>query len=204
MIKIIIAEDHAIVRSGLAALLETESGMSVVAQAGDGERAVALAEELKPDIAIVDIQMPRMDGVAATEAISRVSPETKVVVLTTFNTSNTLSAALSAGARGAFLKTVPEAVLISAIRTIAAGGTVVHEDVRRLIESDPPIPKLTERQLEILEVMTRGFTNQDIARRFGISVNGVNQHILGILTKLGAANRTEAVAIAIRKHLLKI
>lgn len=204
MLKVIIADDHAIIRSGLTNLLETESDITVVGQAGDGEEAVSLAAKFKPDIAVVDIQMPRMDGVSATSGILRVSPGTKVVILTTFNTSNTLSAALSAGARGAFLKTVPETELISAVRRIAAGETVVHDDVRRLIESDPPLPTLTKRQLEILEVMTQGFTNQDIARRFGISVNGVNQHILGILTKLGAANRTEAVAIAIRKHLLKI
>ena len=203
-IDIIIADDHAIIRSGLATLLETESDLRVVGQASDGAEAVALAAELKPDVAILDLQMPRMDGVSATAGVLRASPETKVVVLTTFNTSDTLSDAIAAGASGAFLKTVAETDLIDAIRRVAAGEKVVHPDVEKLIMSDPPAPKLTERQLLILEAMTHGLTNQDMARQFGISVSAVNQHILGILAKLGAANRTEAAAIAIRKHLLKL
>ena len=139
-IDIIIADDHAIIRSGLATLLETESDLRVIGQASDGAEAVALAAELKPDVAILDLQMPRMDGVSATAGVLRASPGTKVVVLTTFNTSDTLSDALAAGASGAFLKTVAENDLIDAIRRVAAGEKVVHPDVEKLIMSDPPAP----------------------------------------------------------------
>ena len=202
-ISVLIADDHAIVRHGLCALLGTERGIEVVGEAKDGNEAVARTKQLAPDVVIMDIVMPRKDGVEATEEIRAAVPSAKIVVLTSFGTSDKISRAIEAGATGALMKTAEDRELLSAIRTVASGGRVISPAVRKLISTDPPAPELTPRQLEILQAMARGLTNKDIARMFSIRTDGVNEHVLAILAKLGAANRTEAVAIALRKHLLK-
>lgn len=201
-IRVLIADDHAIVRHGLCALLGTERGIEVVGEAKDGNEAVARTKQLAPDVVIMDIVMPRKDGVEATVEIRAAVPSTKIVVLTSFGTSDKISRAIEAGATGALMKTAEDRELLSAIRTVANGGRVISPAVRKLISTDPPAPELTPRQLEILQAMARGLTNKDIAKMFGIRTDGVNEHVLAILAKLGAANRTEAVAIALRKQLI--
>ena len=202
-IRVLIADDHAIVRHGLCALLGTERGIEVVGEAKDGNEAVARTKQLAPDVVIMDIVMPRKDGVEATEEIRAAVPSAKIVVLTSFGTSDKISRAIEAGATGALMKTAEDRELLSAIRTVASGGRVISPAVRKLISTDPPAPELTPRQLEILQAMARGLTNKDIAKMFSIRTDGVNEHVLAILAKLGAANRTEAVAIALRKNLVK-
>ncbi|MBR3776974.1 MAG: response regulator transcription factor [Kiritimatiellae bacterium] len=203
-IRVLIADDHAIVRHGLCALLGTERGIEVVGEAKDGNEAVARTKQLAPDVVIMDIVMPRKDGVEATVEIRAAVPSAKIVVLTSFGTSDKISRAIEAGATGALMKTAEDRELLSAIRTVANGGRVISPAVRKLISTDPPAPELTPRQLEILQAMARGLTNKDIAKMFGIRTDGVNEHVLAILAKLGAANRTEAVAIALRKQLIRI
>ena len=203
-IRVLIADDHAIVRHGLCALLGTERGIEVVGEAKDGNEAVARTKQLAPDVVIMDIVMPRKDGVEATEEIRAAAPSAKIVVLTSFGTSDKISRAIEAGATGALMKTAEDRELLSAIRTVASGGRVISPAVRKLISTDPPAPELTPRQLEILQAMARGLTNKDIAKMFGIRTDGVNEHVLAILAKLGAANRTEAVATAIRKQLIRL
>ena len=202
-IRVLIADDHAIVRHGLCALLGTERGIEVVGEAKDGNEAVARTKQLAPDVVIMDIVMPRKDGVEATEEIRAAVPSAKIVVLTSFGTSDKISRAIEAGATGALMKTAEDRELLSAIRTVASGGRVISSAVRKLISTDPPAPELTPRQLEILQAMARGLTNKDIAKMFSIRTDGVNEHVLAILAKLGAANRTEAVATAIRKQLIR-
>ena len=202
-IRVLIADDHAIVRHGLCALLGTERGIEVVGEAKDGNEAVARTKQLAPDVVIMDIVMPRKDGVEATAEIRAAVPSAKIVVLTSFGTSDKISRAIEAGATGALMKTAEDRELISAIRTVASGGRVISPAVRKLISTDPPAPELTPRQLEILQAMARGLTNKDIAKMFSIRTDGVNEHVLAILAKLGAANRTEAVATAIRKQLIR-
>ena len=202
-IRVLIADDHAIVRHGLCALLGTERGIEVVGEAKDGNEAVARTKQLAPDVVIMDIVMPRKDGVEATEEIRAAVPSAKIVVLTSFGTSDKISRAIEAGATGALMKTAEDRELLSAIRTVASGGRVISPVVRKLISTDPPAPELTPRQLEILQAMARGLTNKDIAKMFSIRTDGVNEHVLAILAKLGAANRTEAVATAIRKQLIR-
>ena len=202
-LKVLIADDHAIVRHGLCALLNTEHGIEVVGEAKDGNEAVALAKQLAPDVVVMDIVMPRKDGVEATAEIRTAMPEAKIVVLTSFGTSDKISRAIEAGATGALMKTAEDRELLSAIRTVANGGRVISPAVRKLISTDPPAPELTPRQIEILQSMARGLTNRDIAGLYGIRTDGVNDHVLAILAKLGAANRTEAVAIALRKQLIR-
>ena len=202
-IRVLIADDHAIVRHGLCALLGTERGIEVVGEAKDGNEAVARTKQLAPDVVIMDIVMPRKDGVEATVEIRAAVPSAKIVVLTSFGTSDKISRAIEAGATGALMKTAEDRELLSTIRTVASGGRVISPAVRKLISTDPPAPELTPRQLEILQAMARGLTNKDIAKMFGIRTDGVNEHVLAILAKLGAANRTEAVATAIRKQLIR-
>ena len=203
-IRVLIADDHTIVRAGLAALLGTERDITVVGQAKNGVEAVREAVRLQPDVVIMDLMMPKMDGVEAMTEIAGKAPAAKVIVLTTFGTSDGIAHALDVGAKGAILKNADNAQLISAIRKVAKGGEFVSPEIRQQLAVDPPIPSLTPRQKEILASMVRGLTDRDIARQLGIRQDGVNEHVSAILQKLGAANRTEAVATALRKHLLKL
>ena len=203
-IRVLIADDHTIVRAGLAALLGTEDDLEIVGQAKNGDEAVREAVRLVPDVVIMDLMMPKKDGVEATAEIAAQVPSAKVILLTTFGTSNGIAQALRNGARGAMLKNADNAQLAQAIRKVADGGEYVSPEIRQQLAVNPPIPDLTPRQEEILASMIRGLTDRDIARQLGIRQDGVNEHVSAILRKIGAANRTEAVAIALRKHLLKI
>ena len=203
-IRVLIADDHTIVRIGLATLLNAEKDIEVVGEAKNGDMAVKEVLRVNPDVIVMDLMMPIKDGAAATAEIREKLPTAKVIILTTFGASDGIAHALEAGAAGALMKTADDAVLVSTIREVAAGGSVISPDIRKLLAEDPPVPKLTPRQIDVLQSMTRGLTNRDIATQLGIRQDRVDEHVAAILTKIGAANRTEAVAIALRKHLLKI
>ena len=201
--RIVVADDHAIVRTGLVSLLETEPDIDVVGEACNGETAISMALRLKPDVVIMDLMMPDVDGIAATERILAAEPTIKVLMLTTSTVSDDLARALDTGVSGVITKNAEYAKLVEAIRDVAAGKIAVSSEVRRLIDEDPPAPKLTPRQSDVLHSLTRGLSNQEIAKQFGIGRESVKEHIDSLYAKIGAANRTEAVAIAFRKHLLK-
>ncbi|MBR3221774.1 MAG: response regulator transcription factor [Kiritimatiellae bacterium] len=201
--RIVVADDHAIVRTGLVSLLETEPDIDVVGEACNGETAISMALRLKPDVVIMDLMMPDVDGIAATERILAAEPTIKVLMLTTSTVSDDLARALDTGVSGVITKNAEYAKLVEAIRDVAAGKIAVSSEVRRLIDEDPPAPKLTARQSDVLHSLTRGLSNQEIAKQFGIGRESVKEHIDSLYAKIGAANRTEAVAIAFRKHLLK-
>ena len=203
-IKVLIADDHSIIQIGLSDLLTDEGSFEVVATASNGEEAVALALAKKPDVVIMDLLMPLKGGIQATAEIIAQRPETKIMVLTSFGSSDDISRALAAGAAGAILKDASNEDLIDSIKRVAAGEKVVPENIRRMIAEDPPLPELSQRQMEILSSITRGLTNTDIAKQLGIGVTSVKTHMEALFLKIGAANRAEAVAIALRKHLLKI
>lgn len=203
-IRIIIADDHAVMRMGLIALFDTVGEFEVVAEAADGEEAVELATRHKPDIIIMDLVMPVLDGVSATEKITKSCPDVRVLLLTTYGSSDGITHALDAGASGAVLKSASNDELIAAIKAVAAGQKSISGDIRRLLQDDPPIKPLTQRQTDILSYVTRGLTNQDIAKVLGIRVDSVAQNLSAIFDKLNAANRAEAITIALRKHLLKL
>ena len=203
-IRVLIADDHTIVRIGLATLLNAEKDIEVVGEAKNGDMAVKEALRVNPDVIVMDLMMPIKDGAAATAEIQEKLPTAKVIILTTFGASDGIAHALEAGAAGALMKTADDALIVSTVRDVVAGRTVISPDIRRLMAEDPPVPNLTERQAEVLQSMTRGLTNRDIAKQLGIRQDRVDEHVAAILTKIGAANRTEAVAIALRKHLLKI
>ena len=203
-IRVLVADDHAIVRMGLIALLAIDGDIEVVGEAEDGAEAVRLAESTKPDVVIMDIMMPVMDGIDATAEIVKRVPGAKVLVLTISNSSDDYSRALAAGARGIVVKRAANMELLSSIRKVADEKTVMSPEARRLMQEDPPAPKFTDRQLGIIHSMMRGLTNHEIATQFNITPDCVKAHIKRVCNKIGAANRTEAVVIAIRKHLLKI
>jgi len=203
-IKILIADDHALLRRGLATLLGFNKDISVVGDAKNGEEAVKAAIKLKPDVVVMDLSMPVMDGVEATRQIRESLPDTHVLILTSYSTSVDVSRAMEAGASGAFVKDAEDERLVDAIRTVAAGGTAFSPEIEALVRSDPHPPELTERQRKILDDTSKGLSSEQIAARLGISAYAVNQHLDVIRRKLGAQNRTEAVAIAFRKQLFKV
>ena len=192
------------VRIGLSALLETERDISVVGVAKDGEEAIAETQRLKPDVVVMDLMMPKKSGVEATAGILADLPKTKIVVLTSFAASDAIARALELGAAGAVMKTAEDAELVSIIRSVASGERVISDEIKKLLAEDPPVEKLTSRQIEILDSITRGLTNADIAKQLGLREQSVKEHISSIFTKIDASNRSEAVAITMRKLLLKI
>ena len=202
--KILIVDDHKVVRLGLKALFETEKDLRVVGEARDGLEAISLAASLKPDVIVMDILMPGLGGIEATREIVKADAGQHILVLTSISSSDGVSAALEAGALGAVSKSAEDSVILNALKKVAKGERFIQPEIASMMAEDPPVPKLTPRQLEVLASMTRGLTNKDIARQLGLCETRVIQHVNALLEKIGAANRTEAVAIALRKHLLKI
>ena len=203
-IRILIADDHTIMRMGLSAILSAKDDFEVVGEADSGTAAIRAAEELHPDVILMDILMPHKDGADATVEILAKHPDIKILVLTSAVSADAIARALKAGASGALLKNIDYGDLVATIRTIAAGGHIVAPEIQRMMRESPPAEELTERQHVILQAMVRGLTDTDIAGELGMKPNGVRDAITKIYAKLGAANRAEAVAIALRKHLLKI
>lgn len=202
-LKILIVDDHAIVRDGIAAILKFQKDMIVVGEAEDGQSAVQKAKTLKPDVVILDLMMPNMNGADATAAILQACPDARILLLTSYGTAVELSRALRNGATGAITKTLPKEELLSAIRNVAAGVRTVSYEIEQALNEDASMPELTSQQLEILHSLTRGLTNDDIAKEFGISKACVKFHLLTIFRKLNVANRTEAVGLAARRYMFQ-
>lgn len=203
-IRILIADDHAIVPTGLASLLGRKPDLEVVGEAEDGEAAVAETLRLKPDVVVMDLLMPRTNGAEATAAIHARQPETKILILTSFGDANDIRIALGNGATSAAVKSLPNAELVDVIRATAAGTRFLSPEVAQLLAADEPITDLSPRQRQILESIARGLSNAQIALLLGISPESVKTHVANLFAKIGAANRSEAVAIALRAHLLKL
>lgn len=202
-IRILIADDHSIVRMGLATLLEMEDDLELVGQSANGKAAVADAMRLMPDVVVMDLMMPVLDGVEATAAIMDKMPEVKIILFTTFPTSDLIAKAIDNGAKGVVFKSAADTELVKAIRAVASGKSYISPSVAKLLASDPPIEPLTPRQEEILGSIARGLSNSDIAKELGITPTTVREYTIALFQKIGAANRSEAVAIALRKHLIK-
>ena len=202
-IKILIVDDHAIVRMGLASLLGTRPEYEVVGDAGNGEAALRKASRLKPDVILLDMVMPGMDGAETTRRLIEADAASRILILTSYGTSDGIARALEAGALGTVIKTLDFKDLVKAIREVAAGRKYVSDEIRELLSDSKPISDLSPRQNEILHCLARGLNNADIANQLGISRSVVKEHEMALYAKIGAANRTEAVTIALRKHLLK-
>ena len=203
-IRILIADDHALLRHGLVMVFALHKDLTVVGEAKNGVEALRLARATSPDVVIMDLSMPEMDGVEATRQIHQAVPSAKILILTTFGTSADVARAIREGASGALVKDSDDDELIRAIRNVAAGKQAFSREIKVLLKNEPEPPELTKRQCELLSSIIRGLATDAIAENLGISSYSVNQQLDAIRKKLGAANRTEAVAIALRKHLLKI
>lgn len=203
-IKIVLADDHLVVRMGLAAIIGIETDLSLVGEASDGLEAVKLVDKLNPDVVIMDLMMPRLSGVAATEQILKKHPGVKILILTSFGNSDEISRALEAGALGALVKDSAYDELIAAIHAVHAGKRTLSPAIKRQPTATPQEAELKPRQLEVLNYVAKGFNNREIAKLIGIGPDCVKAHLSSCFARLGAASRSEAVAIALRKNLLKI
>ena len=203
-LRILIADDHTLMRVGLKAMLHYQPDMTVVGEAANGEKAVSLAKELKPDVVIMDLMMPILNGAEATKRMLEADSSSKIIILTSFGASADMARALKYGALGAQVKEAPAEALIDAIHTVMAGGKSISPEIQQAVDQDSDIPVLPERQQNILESAVRGLTNKEIGVQFGLSPRSVKRYLSIIYAKIGAANRAEAVSIALRKHLLKI
>jgi NarL family two-component system response regulator LiaR len=202
-----LVDDHAVVRSGLGAFLLAFDDLELVGEAGGGEEAVRLCEQLRPDVVLMDLVMPGMDGAVATRAIRERCPQIQVIALTSFKEKELVQGALEAGAIGYLLKNVAANELAGAIRAAHAGRpTLAPEAAQALIQAarEPPSPgyDLTPREREVLALMVEGLSNPEIAERLVLSASTVKFHVSNILSKLGVTSRTEAVALAVQHHLV--
>ena len=204
-ITVMIVDDHEMVRRGAGSYLEAQPDISLVAQAGSGEEAVRLAQEFIPDVVLMDLLMPDMDGIEATRRVKNVSPRTQIVILTSFHQDEYVFPAFKAGAISYLLKDVKAAELLDAIRRAARGEATLHPKIAarviktfRGLESDEatPFTALTERELEVLKLIAKGYANEKIAGQLVISVGTVNGHVSNILSKLHLVDRTQAAAYA--------
>lgn len=201
--RIVIVDDDPLVRMGLRAILGSESGWDVVGEAGDGESAVALADRERPDVTLMDIRMPGVDGLEATRRIVAAELSTAVLVLTTFELDEYVFDAMRAGASGFVLKRVPPAELIEAVRVVAAGESLLFPAstrgvIERFAAREPgmTLPDLTEREQEVLRALAKGRSNGEIASELFLAVETVKSHVASILMKLGVRDRTQAVIAA--------
>jgi NarL family two-component system response regulator LiaR len=209
-IRVLIVEDHPVVRHGLRGFLETCADIEVIAEAQDGVQAVALARDLVPNVILMDLLMPKMDGAEAIDQIMAFSPATQIVVLTSYTEDEYLFPAMRAGARGYLLKDVEPAELVSAIRAAAHGQATLHPGVAaRLVQGlDHPAgeapAELSERELDVLRLIARGQSNKEIAETLTIAEGTVKSHVSNILSKLHLAHRTQAALYALKRKLVPL
>ena len=214
-ISILIADDHAVVRQGTRALLEREQDLEVVGEAGDGEEAIKLIEQLRPDVAIIDIAMPKLSGIEVTRKIKPHCPSTAVLILTAYDNDEYIFALLEAGAAGYLLKDVSSQEVVEAVRAVNAGEPVLHPAIARKVINRfrPPVTEegerkpaveLSEREMQVLRLAAKGMSNKDIATELFISMRTVQGHLSSIFNKLGVGSRTEAIFQAVKSGWLSL
>lgn len=203
-IRILIADDHAIVREGVAAIISRQSDMTVVAEASDGAQAVEFWRQTRPDIALLDLRMPKLDGVGVTEALRAGDPSARVIVLTTYDTDNDILRAIRAGAKAYLLKDSPREELLNCIRRVHLGETLLTPTLVEKLASGLSSNTLTGRELDVLTQLASGLSNKEIGARLCITETTVKSHVRAIFSKLNVLSRTEAVTAASRRGLIKL
>ena len=201
-IRVLLADDHMVVRMGIASLLSFANGIEVIGEADNGLDAVKLAHELKPDVVLMDLQMPELNGVEATARIHADDPGAKILILTSFGTSAELKRAMDAGASGALVKSSSRTEIVDAIRNVMTGGQVMSNEIRHTIENFSAMLEMSPRQIEILNLVAKGFSNKEIAKIVGISPDTVKEHVANIFSRIGASSRAEAATIAVNLGLI--
>lgn len=209
-IRILLADDHPVVRDGLVAILNTQPDFEIVGEAGNGRSALQLAAQQNPDVILLDLEMPEMDGVETLKALREANSQAAVLVFTAFDTDERILTAVQAGVQGYLLKGVPRQELFNAIRVVHGGSSllqpVVASKLMRQVSQEPESPgvSLTPRELEVMELLAQGLQNKEIAAQLVISERTVKFHVSAILSKLEAGNRTEAVTIAAQRGLIQL
>jgi len=209
-ISVLLADDHVLVRQGTRELLEREGDLEVIGEAGDGEEAVALAVDLRPDVVIMDIAMPKLSGIEATRRIKGAQPDSAVLILSAYDDDQYIFALLEAGAAGYLLKDIPAQELVEAIRAVHAGESILHPAIARKVINRFASPlhevstsidsdELTDREMEVLKLAAKGMTNMEIAKALSLSVRTVQGHLSNIFSKMQVGSRTEAVIQALGK-----
>ncbi|MEO6890899.1 MAG: response regulator transcription factor [Ktedonobacteraceae bacterium] len=206
--RVLIVDDHTVVRQGLRFLLEQQPDITVVGESGDGEQAVALVSELLPDVVLLDLLMPRMDGVAAVREIKRITPTTKIIILTSYYEDDQIFSVIKAGALSYLLKDTSSQELVAAVRAADRGESVLHPMVAarvlREMQQQSPLDELTRRELDVLTLIARGRSNHEIALALSIGEQTVKTHVSNILSKLHLADRTQAAIYALQKRLVPL
>ncbi len=215
MINVLLVDDQKLVRQGIQVLLETEGDIRVVGQAGDGQKALELTAQLKPEVVLMDIRMPIMDGVAATRELNLRFPGIGVIILTTFDDDEYIFEGLKAGARGYLLKDIGSEEMAAAVRTVAAGGALIQPSITRKVlaefsrlstapksKAEQLIDQLTERELEVLRALAEGLSNREIAEKLVITEGTVKNHVSNLIAKLNVRDRTQAILKAQELGLL--
>jgi two-component system NarL family response regulator len=203
-IRILVADDHPILREGLVALINRQAGMKVVAEAADGCEAVALFSRVVPDIAVIDLRMPAMNGIETLTAIRKTDPQARLIILTSFASDEDIYRALRAGARGYLVKDAPAEELVKCLRTVHEGGTFIPPAIASKLAERVGTAELTAREREVLALVAKGKGNREIGSSLDVTEGTIKVHVNNILNKLGVASRTEAVNIAVRRGLVRI
>jgi DNA-binding NarL/FixJ family response regulator len=212
MIRVLLVDDHPVVREGLAAMLATQKDFDVVGEASDGAQAVEMVERLGPDVVLMDLEMPRVDGPEAIRRIRARHPDARVLVLTAYDTDERILDAVQAGAQGYMLKGAPRDELFRAVRIVNDGGSLLEPVVAhkllgrmgKMLSHEPDVEQLTERELEVLQQLVKGSRNKEIANELCITERTVKFHTSIIFQKLGVTNRSEAISAAIQRRLVKL
>ncbi len=203
-IKVLAVDDHPLVRKGIASILANEPDMKLVGEANNGREAVDLFHQFHPDVTLMDLRMPEMDGVQATQAIRREYPEARIIALTSYDGDQDIYRALEAGVRGYMLKEMVHTDVLRAIRTVHSGKRLMPNEVAQRLSEYFPQVALTQREVEVLGHVAKGMANKEIAEQLGTASGTIKMHIQNILEKLGAADRTHAVTIAIQRGILHL
>lgn len=203
-IRVILADDHPVVRDGLAAIVNQQPDMEVVAEAGDGAEAIALYEQHRPDVMVLDLRMPKYDGVAVVHRVLEAHPKASLLIMTTYDGDEDIFRSLSQGAKGYLLKDAPRTEILAAIRAVSEGRPYTSSSVAAKALQRMSKPSLTQRELDVLQLLAEGRSNKDIARRLKITEGTAKTHVKGILAKLDAISRTEAVAVAHKRGLIRL
>jgi DNA-binding NarL/FixJ family response regulator len=204
VIRVLCVDDHPLVRKGIASILANEADMELVAEAGNGREAVDMFRELRPDVVLMDLRMPQLDGIEATRTIRGDDPEARIIALTSYDGDQDIYRALEAGIRGYILKEMVHTEVVRAIRTVYTGKRLMPPEVAERLSEYFPQVALTPREVEVLSCVARGLANKEIAHKLGTANGTIKMHVQNILEKLGASDRTHAVTLAIERGILHL